>query len=72
VALSLAFDTESDAQEACAAVPEWFGAVADATDVGRRTLRGDADHLAYTCQGRTVAVGIAPDAGTARRLAADD
>lgn len=69
VSASLAFDSAEDAREACAAIPDWYAAVAEASDAGDRTLRGDRDMLAFRCAERSVQLGIAPDAATARRLA---
>jgi hypothetical protein len=69
VGLALEFDTPTDADEACQALPRWYAEVAGGRSSGDGLLSGDRDLLAYTCDTAGVRLGLAPDAVTARRLA---
>jgi hypothetical protein len=69
VGLALTFDTTGDADEACAALRIWYGAVADGREEGNGLMRGDGDWMALRCSGADVHLAIAPDADSARRIA---
>ncbi|MGH3665997.1 MAG: hypothetical protein ACRDU8_07925 [Egibacteraceae bacterium] len=71
VAVSLTFDSDSDADEACDAVPAWWAEVADSRPVGDGVQAGDGDHLAWRCDGHRVVLGVAPGPAAARRLIGD-
>jgi hypothetical protein len=67
-ALWLSFVSDDDAAQACAAVPEWYRAVAGGAAEGPDVLQGDRDWLSWTCTERDVRMGLAPDAATAGAL----
>ncbi|MDQ3973025.1 MAG: hypothetical protein M3276_01565, partial [Actinomycetota bacterium] len=70
VALHLVFDSPRDAAEACAGVPRWYSAVADASQQPPgSTAQGDRDALVYHCPGTQVRLGLAPDPDSARAAA---
>jgi len=69
VALVLAGDDPAETEQLCAAVADWYAAVADGAAVEPGLFDGDRDLLALRCTDSEVAVGLAPDAATARRLA---
>lgn len=69
VAAVMAFDTQSDADEVCAALPDWYARVADGRSTGDQTLRGDRDAFAFRCNGDSVSFGLAPAPQTAWKLA---
>ena len=69
VAAALVFDSQADADEACAAVGHWYSTVADGVSTGDGVMRGDRDHLAYRCDGVAVHFALAPAGQTAKELA---
>lgn len=70
VAAVLVFDAQADADEACAAVQNWYSTVADGVVTDTGAMRGDRDFLAFRCDGDAVHVGLAPTQKRARDLAA--
>ena len=69
VAAALTFDTQTDADEACAGIRNWYLEEADARTGDGDTLRGDRDHMAVRCDGDDVRFGLAPTAEIAATLA---
>lgn len=69
VAASLAFDTEEDSEQVCAALPQWYVEVADGQETGDGAFRGDRDFMAVRCEGGRVHFALAPTAGLARTAA---
>ena len=63
------FDSQADADEACAAVPDWYATVAAGAGTGNGAMKGDRDYLAYRCDGDAVFFALAPTGQTARDLA---
>lgn len=68
VGLALRFDSAGDAQEACEALPRWYGAVADGRPEGGGVYAGNGDRLVVGCDGRQLHMGMAPDGDSAARL----
>jgi hypothetical protein len=53
----------------CAAVPEWWTAVADGRRLADLVFAGDTGVMAYRCDETGVQMGFGPDTGTARAVA---
>jgi hypothetical protein len=69
VALVVAGDDPGEVAELCTAVGDWYASVAGGEAVEPGLLDGDRDVLALRCTDAEVAVGLAGDPATARRLA---
>lgn len=69
VALTLAFDSRADAEEACDAVPEWWTAM-DGARPGEEgeAVKGLNAFMAFSCTGDEVRIGVAPQAGLAEHF----
>lgn len=67
--LALTWDTQEDQTEMCAAVPEWWTAVADGRRLADLVFAGDTGVMAYRCDETGVQMGFGPDTGTARAVA---
>lgn len=66
VAVTLAFDSRADADEACEAVPEWWTALDGARPRQEgQAVKGPRGYVAFNCTGDEVRIGVAPQAALA-------
>lgn len=66
VAVTLAFDTRADAEEACDAVPEWWTALDGARPFDEGVaVKGTSAYMAFDCTGDELRIGVAPQAALA-------
>ena len=63
--LALEFDTPADAAEACAALADWYGEVADGAAIQEGVYAGDRDLMALACGVTSVRMGLGGDPDTA-------